>query len=65
MTCGARAPSNQLAGWGAARVIIAALATSRASTQTTFVKFVATFSSLLFVWFAGDMKSKRPSKDHE
>ena len=50
---------------GALRVIIAALATSRASTQTTFVKFVATFSSLLFVWFAGDMKSKRPSKDHE
>ena len=32
MTCGARAPSNQLAG--ALRVIIAALATSRASTQT-------------------------------
>ena len=53
---------------GALRVIIAALATSRASTQTTFVsfvKFVAAFSSLLFVWFAGDMKSKRPSKDHE
>ena len=64
MTCGARAPSNQLAAAGALRVIIAALATSRASTQTTF-KFVATFSSLLFVWFAGDMKSKRPSKDHE
>ena len=50
MTCGARAPSNQLA-WlsGALRVIIAALATSRASTQTTFVKFVAAFSSLLLV----------------
>ena len=38
---------------------------SRASTQTTcFVKFVAAFS-LLLVWFAGDMKSKRPSKDEE
>ena len=49
---------------GALRVIIAALATSRASTQTTsFVKFVAAFSSLLLVWFAGDMKSERPSND--
>ena len=60
---------------GALRVIISALATSRASTQTTFVKFVAAFSSsrlciflfeaLLLVWFAGDMKSERPSKDDE
>ena len=51
---------------GALRVIIAALATSRASTQTTsFVKFVPAFSSLLLVWFAGDMKSERPSKDDE
>ena len=54
---------------GALRVIIAALATSRASTQTTFdfffVKFVAAFSSLLLVWFAGDMNSERPSKDDE
>ena len=52
---------------GALRVIIAALATSRAPTQTltTFVKLVAAFSSLLLVWFAGDMKSERPSKDDE
>ena len=50
---------------GALRVIIAALATSRASTQTPFVKFVAAFSSLLLVWFAGDMKSERPSKNDE
>ena len=51
---------------GALRVIIAALATSRASTQTTsFVKFVAEFSSLLLVWFAGDRKSERHSKDDE
>ena len=55
---------------GALRVIIAALATSHASTQTTFngfVKFVAAFSSLLLVWgeFAGDTKSERPSKDDE
>ena len=40
---------------GALRVIIAALATSRASTQTTFVKFVAAFSlcllcGLLVIW---------------
>ena len=64
MTCGARAPSNQLAsmaGWGAARHH---RGDSRASTQTTF-KFVAAFSSLLLVWFAGDMKSERPSKDDE
>ena len=47
---------------GALRVMIAALATSRASTQTTFVKFVA---ASLLVWFAGDMKSERPSKDDE
>ena len=50
---------------GALRVIIAALATSRASTQTTFVKFVAAFSSLLLVWFAGEMKSECPSRDDE
>ena len=50
----------------ALRVIIAALATSRALTfPTTFFKFVAAFSSLLIVWFAGDMKSERPSKDDE
>ena len=50
---------------GALRVIIAALATSRASTQTTFVdvKFVAAICSLLLVRFAGDVKSERPSKD--
>ena len=72
MTCGARAFSNQLAGWalpGALRVIIAVLATSRASTQTSPLssswQFVAAFSSLLLVWFAGDMKSERPSKDDE
>ena len=50
---------------GALRVFIAALATSRASTQTTFLKFVVAFSSLLLVWFAGDMKSERSSKDDE
>ena len=47
---------------GALRVIIAALATSRASTQTTFLKYSF---SLPLVWFAGDMKSERPSKDDE
>ena len=29
------------------------------------VKFVAAFASLLLVWFAGDMKSERRSKDDE
>ena len=34
--------------------------------QSTFVKFVAAFCSLLLVWFAaGDMKSERPSKADE
>ena len=57
MTCGARAPSNQLAGWGAARHYCGAGHASRASTHTTFVKFMAAFSSLLLVWCAGDLKS--------
>ena len=53
---------------GALRVIIAALATSRASTQTTLKPSSSSwqqFFSLLLVWFAGDMKSERPSKDDE
>ena len=51
---------------GALRVIIAALATSRASTQTTCLRQVrGSIFSLLLVWFAGDMKSERPSKDDE
>ena len=50
---------------GSLRVIITALATSRVSTHTTFVKSVAAFCCWLLVWFAGDMKSERPSKDDE
>ena len=50
MTCGARAPSNQLAGVSSLRRWLR----TRASTQTTFVKVAAAFSSLLLVWFAGD-----------
>ena len=57
--------SFKSAGWLGLRVIIAVLSTSRASTQTTFVKFLAAFSSLLLVRFAGDMKSEHPSKDDE
>ena len=57
----------QLAGWaswGAARHHRNAGHESRIK-QTTFVKFVAASSSLLLVWFAGDMKSERPSRDDE
>ena len=52
---------------GALRVIIAALATSRASTQTTFVNGQVRGSIFLFAScvVAGDMKSERPSKDDE
>ena len=54
---------------GALRVIIAALATSRASTHakqpssSSWQHFL--FEALLLVWFAGAMKSERPSKDDE
>ena len=53
---------------GALRVIIAALATSRASTQTCLRQVrgsIFMIFSLIIVWFAGDMKSERPSKDDE
>ena len=53
---------------GALRVIIAALATSRASTQTTLKPSSSSWQHFLFAswrWFAGDMKSERPSKDDE
>ena len=65
MTCGARAPSNQLAaGWGAARHHRGAGHESRINPNIRQVRGRA-FSSLLLVWFAGDMKSERPSKDDE
>ena len=70
MTCGARAPSNQLAGWGAARHHCGAghesrinpnnLRQVRGSISLAFSSFL-----LAYVWFAGDMKSERPSKDDE
>ena len=46
MTCGARAPSNQLDGWGAARHHCGAGHESRINPNNTetFVKFVAAFS---------------------
>ena len=72
MTCGARAPSNQLAGWGAARHHRGAGHESRINPNNLrqvrgniFLFAFCLLFALLFVWFAGDMKSKRPSKDHE
>ena len=58
MTCGARAPSfasNQLAGWGAARHHSGAGHESRINPkgQTTFVKFVAAFSSSRLCFLCG------------
>ena len=53
---------------GALRVIIAALATSRASifcNPNNLRQVRGSIFSLLLVWFAGDMKSERPSKDDE
>ena len=54
---------------GALRVIIAALATSRASLNPNNLRQVRgsifMIFSLLLVWFAGDTKSKRLSKDDE
>ena len=46
MTCGARAPSNQLDGWGAGRHHCGAGHESRINPNNTetFVKFVAAFS---------------------
>ena len=59
--------SFKSAGWGAARHHRGAGRESRINPNnpSQFVKFVAAFSSLLLVWFAGDMKSERPSKDDE
>ena len=66
MTRGARAPSNQLAGWGAARHHCGAGHESRINPNNLRqAGSCAAFSSLLLVWFAGDMKSERPSKDDE
>ena len=66
MTCGARAPSNQLAGWGAARHRCGAGHESRINPNNRRqVRGSIKFFSLLLVWFAGDMKSERPSKDDE
>ena len=65
MTCGARAPSNQLAaGWGAARHHCGAGHESRINSNN-LRQVRGSIFSLLLVWFAGDMKSERPSKDDE
>ena len=64
MTCGARAPSNQLAGWGAARHHCGAGHESRINPNN-LRQVRGSIFSLLLVWFAGDMKSERPSKDDE
>ena len=68
MTCGARAPSNQLAGWGAARHHRGAGHESRINPNNLqWIRQVcgSIFTSLLLVRFAGDTKSERPSKDDE
>ena len=66
MTCGARAPSNQLAGWGAARHHCGAGHESRINPNNLRQVRGSIFSLLQsLVWFAGDMKSERPSKDDE
>ena len=64
MTCGARAPSNQLAGWGAARHHCGAGHESRI-IPNNLRQVRGSIFSLLLVWFAGDMQSERPSKDDE
>ena len=64
MTCGARAPSNQLAGWGAARHHCGAGHESRINPNN-LRQVRGSIFSLLLVWFAGDMKSEHPSKDDE
>ena len=60
----ARAPSNQLAGWGAARHHCGAGHESRINPNN-LRQVRGSIFSLLLVWFAGDMKSERPSKDDE
>ena len=67
MTCCARAPSssNQLAGWGAARHHCGAGHESRINPNNLRQVRGSIFPLLLVVWFAGDMKSERPSKDDE
>ena len=60
MTCGARAPSNQLAGWGAARHHCGAGHESRINPNN-LRQVRGSIFSLPLVWFAGDMKSERPS----
>ena len=62
-TC-TRAPSNQLAGWGAARHHCGAGHESPINPNKLFQVHGSIFS-LLLVWFAGDEKSERPSKDDE
>ena len=64
MTCGARAPSNQLAGWGTSRHHCDAGHESRVNPNN-LRQVRGSIFSLLLVWFAGDMKSERPSKDDE
>ena len=53
MTCGARAPSNQLDGWGAARHYCGAGHESRINPNNTetFVKFVAVFVAAFSLCF--------------
>ena len=64
MTCGACAPSNQLAGWGGVHHHLGSGHESRINSNN-LRQVRCSISLLLLVWFAGDMKSERPSKDDE
>ena len=64
MTCSARGPSNELAGWGTARHHRGAGHESRINPNN-LRQVRGSISSLLLVSVAGDMKSERPSKDDE
>ena len=65
-TCGARAPSNQPARLGrCASSLRRWPRVAHQPKQPSSSKVRGSIFSLLLVWFSGDMKSERPSKDDE
>ena len=64
MTCHARAPSHQLAGWGATRHYRGAVHEPRINPNN-LRQVRCSILLLLLVWFAGGTKSERNSKDDE
>ena len=64
MTCGARAPSNQL-GRCASSLRRWPRVAHQPKQHRNLRQVRGSIFSLLLVWFAGDMKSERPSKDDE